>query len=290
MKAKPLLKFRNFWPNFNQLDNFFIDSVSNEPIAIPTIIESVFESKFSSSMNKLRNKFPSLVKKFSNATKERRVWFTGENIRPPFGVEYDAYISFDQDDYGGKNFYFPLLYCELNFRSNDWTQRRGIDFTTQNLLLPRSNSEEKTKFACAFIGNPEPTRLRAIEALSKFGKVDIFGPHSGESVISKYEIAKNYRFMVCFENDVYPGYVTEKLLDAYLCGTVPLYRGEFGRESHVNRKSFINANDYGSLSEFAAAVAALDSESYNQIFTEPLLNSIPPIAPLISALTGKQSS
>jgi len=290
MHAAPKLTFMNFWPNFDPIDNFFVDAVSNQTLIPPTLIESVFESTSQSTLNQLSKKFPSLAKLFSKKTDVRRVWFTGENIRPPYGNEYDSYISFDQDDYGGKNFYFPLLYCEINFRSKDWTQRRGIDFKTQDLLLPRQTIQQKPKFACAFIGNPEPTRLRAIEALSEFGQVDIFGPHSGQAVSSKYEIAKDYRFMLCFENDVYPGYVTEKLLDAYVCGTVPLYRGDFGQESHVNRNCLINANDYGSLREFAVAVSEIDNLHYGEIFSEPLLSSVPPMAPLISAITGSQTS
>lgn len=290
MRAEPKIRFTNFWPNFNPADNFFIDAVANETLIQPTLIESVFDSKSQISLNQFGKKFPSLLKLFSNKSEFRRVWFTGENIRPPFGAEYDSYISFDQDDYGGKNFYFPLIYSELIFRSKDWSQRRGIDFKTEDLLLPRNLPEAKSKFACAFIGNPEPTRLRAIEALSKFGQVDIFGPHAGLAVRSKFEIAKDYRFMLCFENDLYPGYVTEKLLDAYVCGTVPLYRGDFGNEPHLNRNCLVNANDYSSLREFAIAVSEIDHYSYSKIFSEPLLSSIPPTTPLISAITGHQQS
>jgi hypothetical protein len=287
MVSQTGLIFKNFWPNFDPLDNFLIDAVGNHPPKTQTVIESVFESKSNKAISRILNGVPSLKKYISNRSELRKVWFTGENIRPPFGTDYDSFISFDQDDYGGKNFYYPLLYCEINFRAKQWTERRGIDFNTQELALPRTRLEGKSKFACAFIGNPEPTRLRAVEALREYGQVDVFGPHSDQAVTSKYEVAKNYRFMMCFENDVYPGYVTEKLLDAYVCGTIPLYRGDFGREFHVNRKSLINANDYSSLHEFAFAVSQIDDFRYNQIFSEPLLNSIPPTEPLIEAITGK---
>jgi hypothetical protein len=139
-------------------------------------------------------------------------------------------------------------------------------------------------FTCAFINNPEKNRLSAIELLSHLGKVDVFGSITGKAVEGKFSTAKNYRFVQCFENTLSPGYITEKLLDAYLCGAVPLYWGDLGSEPHINRKAFINAKDFSSLEEFARYVGNLSDEEYEKIHSEPLLNSLPSADELVRAI------
>src|SRR5690606_2234008 len=46
---------------------------------------------------------------------------------------------------------------------------------------------------------------------------------------NKFRVLRNYDFTLAFESTVQPGYITEKLLGALLCGTVPLYWGGAGR-------------------------------------------------------------
>ena len=89
---------------------------------------------------------------------------------------------------------------------------------------------------------------------------------------------------MCFENDLFPGYITEKLLDAYLCGAVPLYWGDLGNEPHINRRAFINAKDFSSLYDFAKYVGNLSDVEYEKIQSEPLLNSLPSAEKLIKAI------
>lgn len=36
---------------------------------------------------------------------------------------------------------------------------------------------------------------------------------------------RRYKFTIAFENQSYPGYVTEKIADALMAGTVPIYWG-----------------------------------------------------------------
>jgi hypothetical protein len=220
----------------------------------------------------------------------RNVWWTGENVRPPLEKKFDHYISFDQDSHRGRNTFFPLFYIEALLPSKGTLKRIGLNqFDVTSLLSPRDGglSEIASKeLACAFINNPEPTRIAAVSELSRFGRVDVYGRYSGRLVESKKAIASNYRFVLCFENDLYPGYVTEKLLDAYLCNAVPLYWGDLGREEHINRRSFINLNDFASLEEFSRFVADMTDKEYSEIYRQPLLKSIPSIDPLVDALLG----
>jgi hypothetical protein len=283
------IKFSNFWPEFDEKENFILDALADQEVFSPIEITSVFGNPPRSMLKDFLSQLRPNPKSQFSGMKARRVWFTGENIRPPVGKNFDSFVSFDQDAYGGVNFYFPLLYAELLLRERQWTKRRGINVDKNELLKHRQSPQGKDKFVCAFISNFEPVRMRALDELRKYGEVDVYGPHSLNTPISKYETAKEYKFMLCFENDLYPGYLTEKLLDAYMCETVPLYRGLFGKEEHVNQRALINAANFDSLESFCHYVGSMNEFEYDETFREPLFKTLPTLEPLIAALTGKIS-
>jgi hypothetical protein len=130
----------------------------------------------------------------------------------------------------------------------------------------------KKKFCCAIFANPHNVRLQAVKSLQP--SIDVFGPYVSKPIKSKFALASKYRFMLSFENDLYPGYVTEKLVEAYVSGTVPLYWGDLGNDSMINRKCFINLKDFSSLADFVDHVNSLDTEEYREIFEQPFLNNL----------------
>jgi hypothetical protein len=217
---------------------------------------------------------------------EQRIWFTGENIRVPVGQDFDFSLSYEQDLYNSSNMYFPLWYSHLDwFRTPEFNHRVGKPLTVKELMEPRKlERATPTKFACAFIGNAHPMRSRAIKELSKLGEVEVFGKSVGRPVKHKADIAADFKYMICFENDLYPGYVTEKPLDAYHSGTVPLYWGDFGNSDAINRNSLLNLADYQSLEEFVDSVSQISKSTYKQFYEQPFLHQMPSLDPLMSFL------
>lgn len=285
----PQVSFVDFWPNFDKSDNFFLKALSGVKSSQHLKIHSVFGARTKKLASKVlaRINWRSSTAESENRVLTRRVWFTGENIRPPMDSKFEHFISFDQDDYCGKNTYFPLFYAELLLSGKESINRRGVAIDDpEELLKPRRSNLNAKNFVCAFISNPEPTRLRALDELSRYGQVEIFGPYTRRPVANKFEVARHFKYMLCFENDLFPGYITEKLLDAYLCDTVPLYWGNLGRESHVNRKAFINAAEFESLESFSRLVGNLSAGEYEEIYSQPLLSSLPSIGPFQRALLG----
>jgi hypothetical protein len=205
----------------------------------------------------------------------KKVWVTFENRRIPFEGA-DLSISFDLDFNKGKNLYFPLLFSYIDFfNTNSSYVRHKISF--EELLLPRMSlgkSLDRRDFACAFINNPDPVRLRFLKELSRFGKVDIFGRYANNYVNDKIGVGNNYKFVICFENDLYPGYVTEKPLEAWLSKSVPVYWGNDAR-GLLNSAALINCSSYDSLADAAESVASLQSQTelMEGIIKQPLLSA-----------------
>jgi hypothetical protein len=51
-----------------------------------------------------------------------------------------------------------------------------------------------------------------------------FPSHRG-TIPGKHAVLRQYKFAICYENAVFPGYVTEKIFDALFAGCIPVYLG-----------------------------------------------------------------
>jgi hypothetical protein len=66
--------------------------------------------------------------------------------------------------------------------------------------------------------------------------------------ISKNQVIKNSTFNICYENCVYPGYLSEKVFDAILGGAIPIYWGHHGIPQTL-KASVIDASHFKSPRE-----------------------------------------
>jgi hypothetical protein len=100
-----------------------------------------------------------------------------------------------------------------------------------------------------------PYREAFFKQLSKYKKVDAPGrsmnnmpgidtQYNGDMWEVKRQFLSPYKFTIAFENDIFPGYQTEKLYDAMLAGSIPIYCGDPFVGDIFNPKSFINADEY----------------------------------------------
>ena len=74
----------------------------------------------------------------------------------------------------------------------------------------------------------------------------------------KLEVLSDYRFSICFENMVLRGYVTEKIVDCFVAGTIPLYYGAPDIEAFVPAGSFVDMRAYSSLDQVDALLDSMN--------------------------------
>ena len=70
---------------------------------------------------------------------------------------------------------------------------------------------------------------------------------------SKYETLSQYEFCLCFENTKMNGYVSEKIFDCFVAGTIPIYLGAPDVTDLIARDAFIDFRDFsggGELKEY----------------------------------------
>ncbi len=294
------VEYLNFWQDFDPENNLFQDFFSANPQVVDQILAAghkkvVFESVFAP--KKKQKSF--FKKKTSDAEvsnnicadkkeiKPLRIWFTGENLRPPLEKNYDAYLSFDHDDFGNRNFYFPLIYLSLNPYRVNGHPRIGEKYLAKDLLIPRTHRSGKIAKSICVISSSSTHRLGAVKELEKYFQVDVYGSMGEVSPLEKITVAKSYEFMLCFENDLYPGYTTEKIVEAYVCGTIPLYWGMLDNCDFLNKKSFLNLANSKSIEIWAKELSQISEKHYKSMFQEPLLSDVPPIEETLLELFSK---
>lgn len=205
----------------------------------------------------------------------KNLWWTFENRRPPSGI-FDGTISFDLDSYSDSNHYLPLVYqyLDISGKRGKYVKHKK---TVPQCMEPRDISieqiEERNGFVSVFMNNPHPMRVRAIEQLSLLGDVSIFGRYNGRYVQDKVRMASDYKFNLCFENDLYPGYVTEKVLEAWLSKSVPLYWGD-DAAGILNQEAIVNLRNFSNMKSFIEYVQALQAspEKMAEMISQPLFS------------------
>jgi hypothetical protein len=87
-------------------------------------------------------------------------------------------------------------------------------------------------------------------------------------VVRKRDILGKYRFGFCYENtDKIPGYITEKIFDVMLSGTVPVYIGAENTGSHIPQNCYINRvsfQDHETLYTYIANMPEAEYMTYLQ--------------------------
>lgn len=287
----PDIEFFNFPHDFVENDNFFrqlaIDASAESDNQRPIHFYGCYpDSNFLTKIlifikSRMSNKGMTKWLDFQQGIVEPRdkhafnVWCTFENRRPPVHG-YDLSFSFDLDSYRDTNFYLPLILLYL--RINTGASKHPITLAETQMKRKLSEKEINAKigFVSSFINNPHPMRLRAIKELNELEPVAIFGRSVDHYVTDKLDEAKKYWFNLCFENDLYPGYVTEKVLEAWLSKSVPLYWGD-DAAGILNKKAYINLRDFPSLEDFSSYIAEiiLDEKKLLEIIEQPLFGKCP---------------
>lgn len=292
----------DFWPNFKPENFLFtkllesilgdkhVEIITNNSDAVDLEICSVFtfpklHSKLIARSKAFANK--SLLNEYVNnavygyrsayrTTTRKRVWYTGENLRPPTGI-FDGTISFNRTDPLTNNVFFPLIYFGIDWLPDSASESSLIP--PESLINPRRRRENQKIGACSFATNLAPDRQRLVKIVEESYSVSQFGKSVGRYVHSKSEEAQKYVFQICNENSYYPGYVTEKLLDAWSSGNIAIWEGDIGEDIPLNTSSFINVTGL-TEAEITERIKTLDADKIDQMLTAPLMHTLPSIQPL----------
>ena len=138
-----------------------------------------------------------------------------------------------------------------------------------------SLKHKKKKFCAAVISNKKTyTKFRKdfINLLNKYKKVDMGGKYNNNvgKIKNKILFLRKYKFSIAMENTEGDGYLSEKILDSFLSGTIPIYYGDYMLDEFINPKSYILIRGTKDINKKLEFIKKIDNDDnlYNQILKE----------------------
>ena len=237
-KLKNFIKFIKKNTKFSHKKKIILDSVdsfsnNSQKKWIKNMLKDKFNVKFDSKSpdyllyNVFGNKH--LNPNYNNSIK---IAIYTENIIPDF-TKADYLIG-----------HYHINYLDRYFKSSIFLWR---DLNSSHFFFIRNkviNNPQRTKFCAAVISkNYNSTfRIKFINELNKYKKIDMGGKYNnniGHPVINKIKFLSSYKFSIAMENSEGDGYISEKIIESFLSGAIPLYYGDYMIDEYINPKSYI---------------------------------------------------
>lgn len=113
------------------------------------------------------------------------------------------------------------------------TYVENINLYSKNRLLSMISSDKR---------DTEQQRFRYDFAKKNKDNFDLFG-RGFKEIKEKEQGLVDYMFSIAIENDTYDTYFTEKILDCFATGTIPIYKGTKQITNHFNEQGILFLDD-----------------------------------------------
>ncbi len=254
-KRKIYVQYMDFWPAF-KLERFDVHRILLEKY---DVVQSdnpdyVIFGEFGGKNYGIENRINCI-----------KLFLSIENRSPNFD-NTDYAIGIHYIDKGDRYFRKPTETFQLSAIQTVYnvTQVKNIDI--------------KSKKFCAWVvsngGGSE--RNKFFDKLSQYKVVDSGGSfrnNVGGPVEDKLEFLSHYKFSICFENSKTQGYISEKLVDGFEAGTIPIYFGDDTILELLNNKSYIHVRDESEFDEKIELIKKIDNNDtlYNEMLREKIV-------------------
>jgi hypothetical protein len=269
--SKPNLSvsFHNFWRDFDPPSSFFFKALSQrfnirvEKAGRDLQISSVFGL----------SPLPQIP-----GVRPLRVWWTGE-VQDPRGTIFDLHFGFHPMSILGTRWQrYPFWISYIDW----WDQTSPCSVT--RILGPRALTPRP--HFCSFIYSNVPSiRTEFFHRLNETRPVESLGRYlnnRGRRLEGRRDLIDalaRSRFNIAFENQISPGYVTEKLVNPLMAGAIPIYWGAKEALTDFNPSAFIYAADFANLDDLVRHVlkVADSKDAMTELATAPAFrdNRIP---------------
>ena len=222
--------------------------------------------------------------------KTRIVCYSVESRLIKNNGDYNHVFSFVREFSEDNTFLPNWLYRTLDaYYRKDLTYFNAL--TTEN----RTPRNKKNKF-CVFVhSHGSHFRDTFFKLLSKkYNQVDSAGKHLnniGQKIPSgfnqKIDFQKDYLFSLSMENRSKPNYCTEKLLDSFASGCIPIYYGDPHVHKDFNKNAFIRVGKQSDLNKVITIISRINNypEKQNSYYTGYVASEF-----IRSLLTSKQTN
>ena len=210
-----------------------------------------------------------------------RLFHVYENIRHD-AVPSDYTISSDLGVNADNHFRLPFWMESLDWAKhgveNKKSKRVRRLLEIEELMVPNGRRLlERPRKAALFCAHLKEPRRTLFDALSKIMPTEGFGPafaldvaHHDASNFFKDDVLQGFAVNLCPENSLYPGYCTEKIIEAYGSGCLPVTWTDPNVRVDFNPKAFVNTLDFAAEGYEYGLREALAPQRIAEYAAEPL--------------------
>ena len=87
----------------------------------------------------------------------------------------------------------------------------------------------------------------------------IYKNNIGGIIKNKIEFLSLYKFSIAMENSNGDGYISEKIVDSFISGTIPIYYGDYMVDEYINHKSYILVKGFNDIKDKINYIKEIDN-------------------------------
>lgn len=173
--------------------------------------------------------------------------------------------------------YLPEFYSKEHFDPYTFEQKKYLTYIASNKDISSIAKTIIIKFLYGFsVKNIYHQRKKLIAFFSQKNDFDLYGRGWGSEnseyikkvykgeVIDKEKKLREYKFVLCLENSIFPGYITEKIFDCFFAQTIPVYLGAPDVEHYIPKNTFISISDFKSIEELDIFLRSMNETTYKE--------------------------
>jgi len=139
-----------------------------------------------------------------------------------------------------------------------YSLRRNFSNYIENIVLSPTN---ENNFTFDIYGHNWTGE--AISWLHKFVKPKSYTSSKGKSSLDKLELLSRYKYTLAIENyEGKRGYISEKIIDPLLAGSVPIYLGDHNVGNYIPQSCFISISSFASKKELFKYLASITESDW----------------------------
>ena len=284
------IQFINWWSNGK--DDFFKKFIENYMKIETVVVDHQPDILFFSVFHKIS---PHQYVK-NNPSVKLKIFFTGEDTTSGYsrGCGSDHYyLNFADISLGFKNLdhpnyiRFPLWLTYINIEKYNMG-KPCLPF--QKIANFKPNNQGKF---CCIISNHDSnnTRTNIVQSLSNYEIISVAGNiknnfkniakihniSAGKNEYNKQLCLNGFKFNICSESSISPGYISEKLFECIIGGCIPIYycNHDVDIESEIINNNFIIKYNNNNVETVAKKILEINNNKklYDEFVNQNILNN-----------------
>lgn len=208
-----------------------------------------------------------------NKNSKKYIYWSGESCKPQRSEYETDYLNLltikDQDP---KSAYMPFFMYSPHVNAGKIFNRHKeklVAYCSRNCVPERESLfnflvENSSSDMCSSLG----------ECCGKYQNTSckLPGYWFDEKLLEKYA---EHQFVISMENKIFEGYITEKILNAFASGSIPIFWGDSATCKKIfNKDSFVDVSDFDSIESCAKYVSLMSQDEISHKESQDIFNKI----------------